>query len=101
MKTLEIIHLRFTSDTPQNLVEIIHDSMGPVPEEVEVRYYHHSKLANDFAIHLHREASATEVNPSKVGTRLVALLKEIGMVAHSVWIESCDMPKNSGPGKPD
>jgi len=97
MKTVEIIHLRLAANTPQNLVNTIHDSIGLVPEEVEVRLYHHSKLANDFAVHLHREASATEGGPSEVGTRLVALLRDFGMVAHSVWIECCDLPKSPEP----
>ena len=95
MKTLEIIHLRLAANTPQNLVDIIHNSIGPVPEELEVRLYNHSKLANDIAVHLHREASATGGGPSEVGTRLVALLKEFGMVSHSVWTECCRLAKGS------
>ena len=87
MKTLEIIHLRFAGETPQNLVEIIREAIGSEGELIDIRFYRHTKLDNDLAVHLTRETSKGESGPSQVGVGVAALLKDYGMVAHSVWTE--------------
>lgn len=87
MKILEIIHLRLAGETSRNMVKLMREFIGPEPEGVEVRFYCHVKLENDIAVHLHREGAGREEGPSEVGTRLAALLKDYGMVDHSVWID--------------
>jgi hypothetical protein len=87
MKTLEIIHLRFAGETPQNLMDIIRKAIGSEGELIDTRFYCHTKLDNDLAVHLIREASTGESGPSDAGVGVAALLKDYGMVAHSVWVE--------------
>jgi hypothetical protein len=87
MKTLEIIHLRFASDTPQNLVEIIHKYIGAGFEKVEIRIFSNMKLDSDLAVHLMRETDVEDSGASDAGIRLSTLLRDYGMVAHSVWKE--------------
>ena len=91
MKTVEIIHLRLAGSSPQNLVDIIREAIGPDGDELKIRFFRHTKLDNDLSVHLEREAGAWDEGASDVGTKLAALLKEFGMVAHSVWIECCDL----------
>jgi hypothetical protein len=98
MKTLEIIHLRLTGGGPQNLLEIVRECVGPNPGKMEVRFYRQGKLPNDFAVHIHGEGAGGEESPSEAGIRLTCLLKDYGMVAHSVWSECCRLdgdPKNN------
>ena len=96
MKILEIIHLRLAGKDPENLVDIIRGSSGSASELSEARIYRHSRLENDLAIHLHRDAGSDK-GTSDVGVRLAAVLKEIGMVSHSVWTECCSLDNSSRP----
>jgi hypothetical protein len=91
MKTLEIIHLRLAGNNPQNLVDIIREAIGPHGDELDICIYQHTKLTNDLSVHLKRESTGRDEDASDVGTRLAALLKDFGMVAHSVWTECCDL----------
>ena len=91
MKTLEIIHLRLAGKDPRNLVDIIRGSVGSASVLSEARIYRNSKLENDLAIHLHREASGSGDKSSDIGIRLASLLKDYGMVSHYVWTECCDL----------
>ena len=88
MKTLEIIHLRLAGDSPQTLVDVIRKSVGSAPDGMELRIYHHTKLATDLAVHLHWDIAERSDQASDIGTRLASLLREYGMVEHSVWMEA-------------
>ena len=90
MKTLEIIHLRLAGDSPQTLVDAIRKSVGSEPDPMEVRIYRHTRLETDLAVHLHRDVAMRNDCASNVGIRLASLLREYGMVEHSVWVEACD-----------
>ncbi len=97
MKAIEIIHLRLAGNGPENLVDIIRDSVGSVPALADVRIYRHSKLRNDLAIHLHRETAGANSGFSDVGIRLASLLRDHGMVEHSVWAECCGLAEGTEP----
>ena len=97
MKTMEIIHLRLAGRVPEDLVDIIRDSVVSVPDLTDARIYRNSKLENDLAIHLHREVSGPEDKASDVGIKLASLLKNYGMVSHYVWTECCSLDKWSRP----
>jgi hypothetical protein len=88
MNTLEIIHLRLAGSDPRALVDMIHQSVGSGVASLEVRIYRHAKLETDLAVHLHRKATEWDGRASDVGTRLTALLREYGIVEHSVWVEA-------------
>lgn len=94
MKTAEIIHLRLSGQSLQNLVDIIRACIGAEREGMEVLIYHNIKVKGDLAVHLNRDTAAGDEGPSNVGIRLAAMLKDYGMVAHSVWTECCQLPKD-------
>jgi hypothetical protein len=96
MKILEIIHLRLAGRVPDDLIDVIRDSVGSAPDVSAVRIYRHLKLENDLAIHLHQDAGSDKV-ASDVGVRLTAVLKEVGMVSHAVWSERFSMENGPGP----
>ena len=96
MKTLEIIHLRLAGNGPENLIDIICDSVGTVPGLTEAKIYRHLKVQNDVAIHLCRKDGGSENDVSDTGLRLAALLKDFGMVSHSIWTECCCVGEASG-----
>lgn len=95
MKTLEIIHLRLAGDSTQTLVDAIRKSVGSEPDPMEVRIYRHGKLETDLAVHLHRDVAMRNDRASDVGIHLASLLREYGMVEHSVWVEACDVTDRS------
>ncbi len=90
MKTLEIIHLRLAGDSPHTLVGVIHQSVGPAPEGMTIRIYRHTRLETDLAVHLHRDVAPRNDCASDIGIRLASLLREYGMVEHSVWAEETE-----------
>ena len=87
MKTLEIIHLRLAGDSPQTLVDVIRKSIGSEPDLMEVRIYRHTRLETDLAVHLHRESAGRNDRVCDVGIRLASLLREYGMVEHTLWVD--------------
>jgi len=44
-------------------------------------------IDTDFSIHLCHDSKKVEDGGSRLGMRLVAALKEFGLVNHSVWLE--------------
>ncbi len=90
MKTLEIIHLRLAGESPQTLVNAIRKSACSQPDPIGVRIYRHTRLDTDLAVHLHRDGAGRNDCPSDVGIRLASLLREFGMVEHSVWVEETE-----------
>ena len=97
MKTIEIIHLRLAGSGPEDLVDIIRRSIGSAYELMDIRIYRHCKLKNDLAIHLHRETGKYKDGVSDIGVRLTALLKDYGMVDHSIWTQCCRLEEAPGP----
>ena len=87
MKLLEIIHLRLAGDSPRNLVEAIRGSVDSQADPTQVRVYRHARIAGDLIIHLHRDLIGGSELTSDLGARLASVLREYGMVEHSVWQE--------------
>jgi hypothetical protein len=87
MKTLEIIHLRLAGERPRNLAEIIRRSAGPELGWIRIRIYEHYRVSSDLAIHIRKDAVGPGPDVSDVGIRLASMLREYGMVEHSVWTE--------------
>lgn len=88
MRALEVVHLRMAVDGVADLVDVIRESVGAQWESMEIRIYRHARLGSDVIVHLHREIADEHAPVSDVGTRLAALLREHGMVEHSVWVEA-------------
>ena len=86
IRILEIIHLRLSRSEPGELAELV----GEVAREGRtegVRVYRHTRIETDLLVHLHRDAEERADGPSELGSRLVALLRDHGIVEHSVWTQ--------------
>jgi len=87
MSTLEIIHLRSSSEPIEDLAELIRESMWEDGRQNGVfTIYRRRGLVTDLAVHVPHAEERTEV-PSRFGLQLVASLAEFGLVEHSVWEE--------------
>jgi hypothetical protein len=91
MNSLEIIHLRMAGNSPEILVGLIRGSVGPEPDLLDVRIYHHAKLETDLVVHLHRAEKQSGDRASECGERLASILRAYGMVEHSVWLEHAEV----------
>jgi len=89
MKTLEIVHLRLAWKDPGDLVGAIRDTLGK-EGQMEVRVYRHSRFEGDIHVHLYRDEGEGGTEASELGDQLASMLRNHGMVDHSVWVEATD-----------
>ena len=90
MKWLEIIELRSVGNNlkiielelEQLIVELNINS-----EERAITVYNRLAVNSDFSIHLLHDSIEANRNGSTLGLHLVLLLKDFGLINHSVWIE--------------
>ncbi len=82
---LETIHLRLARMGTDELAELIRDVLR-AGEEEGVRVFHHTRIGTDLLVVVHPRAEASDfVAASELGLRLVSLLRDHGIVDHSVW----------------
>ncbi|MCE5242113.1 MAG: hypothetical protein ABFD98_06990 [Syntrophobacteraceae bacterium] len=91
MKWIEIITLRSIEKANRVIVDELLDQFfkqrGPgLPSFVSV--YNHSLVETDLSIHMHWETQAEPPGESLLSQRLSYALRDLGMLNHSVWIES-------------
>ena len=86
MTTLEIIHLRMAGQDQEALALAIWKAVATADDAPDVRVYHHARVEGDLIIHLHREGTGQDTEASVLGLRLASLLRNHGMVGHSVWV---------------
>jgi hypothetical protein len=86
IRILEVIHLRLARVGPGELPELIDEVVRTAGED-GIRVYRHNRIESDLLIHLHRAVEEGADRPSDTGSRLVALLREHGIVEHSVWVQ--------------
>lgn len=91
MKWIEIITLRSIEKTNREIVDELLDQFfnqkGPgLPSFVSV--YNHSLVETDLSIHMHWETQAGPPGESPLSQRLSHALRDLGMLNHSVWIET-------------
>jgi hypothetical protein len=69
---------------------------------VEIRIYHHSVVETDLSIHIYWRSEPGSQNKSPLGLKLSYALRNLGLLNHSVWIETADLevPLSSGNSKP-
>lgn len=90
MNTLEIIHLRSSSEPIERLADRIRESLWDEGRDKGVfTIYRQDGLATDLAVHIRHGAEEARV-PSRLGLSLVSGLAVYGMVKHSVWHEMDD-----------
>jgi hypothetical protein len=90
MEWIEVIKLRIAEKNPelveQEIVKLISE-VGNNGSMREIKLYHHAVVGNDLSVHVHWESGNAEPQGSATGLCLVHLLKEFGLISHSVWVE--------------
>ncbi|MGA1870178.1 MAG: hypothetical protein ACMUJM_16700 [bacterium] len=90
MKWLEIIELRSAKSNLELLESQLQKLLNDLEKEAKkhtITAYSRVMIDNDLSIHLIHDSKNVEKNGSSLGTHLASLLKEYGMVNHSVWVE--------------
>ncbi len=95
MKWLEIITLRSPSKINGQFIDELLNGAGKSDEAtdkpkhlVEIKIYHHSMVETDLSIHIHWESEKESQRKSALGLRVWFALKPLGLLNHSVWIET-------------
>ncbi len=95
MKWVEIISLRCPGNIDTRFVdELFKDiSESDLPTDtpkhlVEIKVYHHSVVETDLSIHIFWESEPGSQNKSALGARVCFALEPLGLLNHSVWIET-------------
>ena len=91
MKWVEIITLR----SPENInVQFLDALLGQItnfdnPKNlIELKIYYHSVVETDLSIHIHWESEQGSQRKSPIGLRIFSALRNMGLLNHSVWIET-------------
>ncbi len=95
MRWVEIITLRSPGNISTQFVDELlrevsdSDSATDRPKHlVEIRIYHHSVVETDLSIHIHWKSEPGSQNKSSLGLRFSSALKNLGLLNHSVWLET-------------
>ena len=101
MKWVEIITLRSPGKINTQVVnELVKQAESDAPKQLEgIRIYHHSVVETDLSIHLHWKSELGSQHPkSPLGLKFSYALRSLGLLNHSVWVETTDkeMPLISG-----
>jgi hypothetical protein len=87
MKWLEIIELRAVHIDQHELQQQIAHLLDEVKNENAIRIYVNVRVETDWSVHVQHDSEKAEAHGSKVGRRLKEILKESGLVNHSIWFE--------------
>ncbi len=91
MKWVEIITLRSPVNIDTQFVDELLKGVGKsdTPKHlVEVRIYHHSIVETDLSIHIYWESEPGSQHKSPLGLKFSYALKDMGLLNHSVWVET-------------
>jgi hypothetical protein len=95
MKWIEIITLRSPGDIDRELVDELlkgvdeSDVASDTPNHlVEIKIYHHSVVETDLSIHIYWDSEIGSQHKSPLGLSLSFALKPLGLLNHSVWVET-------------
>jgi len=95
MKWVEIITLRSPRKiNKQFLDELLKevgasDSPTDTPKHlIEIKIYHHSVVETDLSIHIYWKSEPGNQNKSPLGLRFSSALRNLGLLNHSVWVET-------------
>ena len=87
---MEVIKLRIAGEDPESVEQKVVRLITDVNHNGSIKainLYRHAMLENDLSVHLHWESESTEPQGSATGLCLVHLLKEFGLISHSVWVD--------------
>jgi hypothetical protein len=95
MKWVEIITLRSPGNINRELVD---ELLKRVDESdvasdtskhlVEIKIYHHAVVETDLSIHIYWKSDNESQDKSPLGLRFSSALKPLGLLNHSVWVET-------------
>jgi hypothetical protein len=95
MKWVEIITLRSPSEINGQFIDELLNEVGKSDEAtdtpkhlIEVKIYHHSVVETDLSIHIYWNSEPGSQDKSPLGLRISYALKPLGLLNHSVWVET-------------
>jgi hypothetical protein len=97
MKWIEIINLRSLAKVNTHLLDellqqVVKSKTAGHP--VEIRMYHRSILETDLSIHIYWETKLQHQPESPLGQQFSYALKSLGLLNHSVWVETAALEWN-------
>src|SRR4030042_6057594 len=111
MKWVEIITLRSPTSINKQFVDELLKEVGEsasptdTPKNlIEMRIYHHSVVETDLSIHIYWKSEPGSQNKSPLGLRFSSALRNLGLLNHSVWVETTTLeyaPLSPGNSRPD
>ena len=93
MKSVEIITLRSSGNINKQFVDEllkgVRESDTDMPNGlIEIRIYHHAVVETDLSIHIYWKSELGSQDKSPLGLRVSSALKPLGLLSHSVWVET-------------
>lgn len=95
MKWVEIITLRSPSKIKGQFIDELLNGIGESDSPtdtpihlVEIEIYRHCVVETDLSLHIHWESEKESQDKSPLGLRFASALKPLGLLNHSVWIET-------------
>ena len=95
MKWVEIISLRCPANIDTRFVDELlkgvseSDLPTDTPKHlIEIKVYHHSVVETDLSIHIYWKSEPGSQDKSPLGLRFSSALKPLGLLNHSVWVET-------------
>ena len=91
MKWVEIITLRSPANINTQFVDELLkevDKSDTPKHLVEIRIYHHSVVETDLSIHIYWKSEPGSQHKSPLGLKFSYALRNLGLLNHSVWVET-------------
>jgi|MudIll2142460700_1097286.scaffolds.fasta_scaffold122835_2 hypothetical protein len=105
MKWVEIITLRSSEQINRQFMDELLKGVGASDSPtdtrkhlVEVKIYRHSVVETDFSIHIHWKSEPGGQDKSPLGLRFSSALRRLGLLNHSVWVETTGVVLPPGDG---
>jgi len=98
MKWVEIITLRSPSRINTQFVDELLKEAGKSDAQhhlVEIKMYLHSVVETDLSIHIHWNSEPGNQHKTPLGLKLSYALKNMGLLNHSVWVETAALAAHS------
>ena len=99
MEWVEIISLRSYANISIEFIDALLKHFGnfDFPKDlVELKIYQHSVVETDLSIHIYWKSEQGSQHKSSLGLKLSYALKDLGLLNHSVWVETAAVENNSG-----
>ena len=104
MKWVEIITLRSPAKVDRQLLDELLQQVVKSKTDghpIEIRTYQNSIVESDLSIHIYWESESGSQDKSPLGLRFSYALKGLGLLNHSVWVETATLKFPHSYGTPD